>query len=484
MGECQLIFQALDFLESFSASDIDWIMSNAQPVTVIAATTLLREGTRSDNIYFITDGLFDVHVCDATGNEQRVAQIGPGQIVGEISWFDKQPIAATIRAAENGSVLALPTAMLDRRIGSDSTFALHLYKAIARLESQRLKAVGPLIAGLQRSSGTESPKSGVLGSLREQLAQFMDLVIAADKRALEAKSEVPKDMKERVLADFDLLSKNFTDAIFSTDIPESGRAAMGRAVQRVILPCIELTSVSERFYSKPRGYAGDYLTIQLMYDNHPSGVGRIGPLIDACFLSAPAVKAVRNRRGLLKDQIKQQRETQEGLVRVTSLACGPAQELFDVFSESGVDGFAATGIDIDKEALAVLGDRIKKDRVPISPLHPNLIYLATGRQALDLPQQDLVYSIGLIDYFNDAFVIKLMDWIFEHLRPGGRVILGNFHPRNPSRGLMDYVLDWRLIHRDESKMDELYRASKFGKPCTRVLFGDEGINLFAECIKD
>jgi hypothetical protein len=37
---------------------------------------------------------------------------------------------------------------------------------------------------------------------------------------------------------------------------------------------------------------------------------------------------------------------------------------------------------------------------------------------------------------------------------------------------------------DEGKMDELYGASKFGKASTRVLFEDEGINLFAECVKD
>ena len=41
---------------------------------------------------------------------------------------------------------------------------------------------------------------------------------------------------------------------------------------------------------------------------------------------------------------------------------------------------------------------------------------------------------------------------------------------------MDYVLDWRLIHRDEAKMDELYRASKFGKPCSRILFEDEALS--------
>jgi extracellular factor (EF) 3-hydroxypalmitic acid methyl ester biosynthesis protein len=486
IGEDRMIFQALDFLDSFSASEIDWMMSNARQETLITAAVLVQEGARSNSIYFIVDGLFDVLIYDATGRAHRMAQLGPGQIVGEISWLDGQPIAATIKAAENSSVLALQASTLAQRISSDTTFALNAYKAVARLEIQRLKAVGPLILGLQQSTNAPLPAaiSGVLGSLGEQLAQFTDIVIDADKRILETKGEIPQDIKERILAEFDLLSKNLSDVIYFSNMPESGLAAIGRQAQREILPWIQLASTAERFYSKPRGYAGDYLTIQLMYDNVPSGVGRIGPLIDECFLSSAAAKAVRNRRGLLKDKIKQQRKMQEGIVRLTSLACGPAQEVFDTFSELGADGFDVTGIDIDREALSLLSDRIEKDRVPFRPQHGNLIYLATGRQTLDLPPQDLIYSIGLIDYFNDAFVIKLIDWIFDHLRSGGRVILGNFCPKNPSRAIMDHVLEWRLIHRDESKMDELYCASKFRKPSTSVLFEDEGINLFAECVKD
>jgi len=49
---------------------------------------------------------------------------------------------------------------------------------------------------------------------------------------------------------------------------------------------------------------------------------------------------------------------------------------------------------------------------------------------------------------------------------------------------MDYVLDRRLIHRDEQKIDELLRSSEFGRNCTRVPFGLEQINLFAECVRD
>jgi hypothetical protein len=32
-------------------------------------------------------------------------------------------------------------------------------------------------------------------------------------------------------------------------------------------------------------------------------------------------------------------------------------------------------------------------------------------------------------------------------------------------------------------MDELYQASKFGRSCSRILFEDASITLFAECIK-
>jgi|HubBroStandDraft_4_1064222.scaffolds.fasta_scaffold1371931_1 CRP/FNR family cyclic AMP-dependent transcriptional regulator len=138
-----MIFQAPDFLESLSSDELDWVIRNARWETLITAATLLTEGTRSDSIYFIVNGLFEILVCDATGREQKVAQCGPGQIVGESSWLNGQPAFATVKAAENSSVLALPTSKLDEKITGDTTFALHLYKALARLQSERLRTAAP-----------------------------------------------------------------------------------------------------------------------------------------------------------------------------------------------------------------------------------------------------------------------------------------------------------------------------------------------------
>ena len=142
-------------------------------------------------------------------------------------------------------------------------------------------------------------------------------------------------------------------------------------------------------------------------------------------------------------------------------------------------------IDIDREALSHVAARAEAQRLgdQLQTHHGNLIYFATGRQELDLAPQDLIYSLNLTDYFSDEMAVTLINWVYDELRPGGRAILGNFHPRNPSRGLMDHVLDWRLTHRDEAAMNQLFLASKFAKPCSRVFFEDEGIYLFAECTK-
>jgi hypothetical protein len=49
---------------------------------------------------------------------------------------------------------------------------------------------------------------------------------------------------------------------------------------------------------------------------------------------------------------------------------------------------------------------------------------------------------------------------------------------------MDYVLDWKLIHRTAADMHRLFEASAFGRECTDIRYENEGVNMFAECIKD
>jgi extracellular factor (EF) 3-hydroxypalmitic acid methyl ester biosynthesis protein len=321
--------------------------------------------------------------------------------------------------------------------------------------------------------------------LAQPLEEFKTIVVDADRAALKAGGlppEAASELSAAVTALPGLLTGVLGEA---ASAPEA--AALGARAQAELLPYLLLSRNAERWYAKPRGYAGDFLSIAWIYDNQPAGVGRIGPALDRGFLQVSACRAVYNRRRLLADEISRSLTDQSVRpLRVTSLACGPAQELLDVFAVlDDPRAIAATVVDIDAQALEHVRARVAGSPIDgqLTLIQENLVHAALGRRPLPIADQDLVYSIGLIDYFSDRFVIALMNLAHRMLRPGGRLILGNFHPSNGTRAFMDHVLDWPLIHRDESDLDRLYTASAFGRASTSVRYEAEHINLFAECVK-
>jgi SAM-dependent methyltransferase len=313
-------------------------------------------------------------------------------------------------------------------------------------------------------------------------------LLEADRSAIKNHGVIPEEMQRRTVADFARFTHTFNATVGQdAPLPADQKVRLGKAVQRALLQYVALTRTADRFYAKPRGYAGDFLTIAQIYDNDPAGFGRIGALIDRCFLNEPAARAVRNRRALLRRIIEETVAECDGSpAYVLSLACGPAQELFDIF-ETLPDSrlVRARLVDIDWQALAFVADKREKMglRRQMHLYNRNLIRLASGRETLVMPPQHFIYSIGLIDYFKDEIVLRLIDTAYDWLAPGGRLVLGNFHPDNSTRALMDHVLEWRLIHRTEADMHRLFAASKFGKRADRIEYEACGINLFAHGVK-
>jgi SAM-dependent methyltransferase len=295
---------------------------------------------------------------------------------------------------------------------------------------------------------------------------------------------------EKLSSDLSSLMLAINDAIGQqTDVTPGARKRIGDRLQSELRPYLMLSENADRWYSKPRGYAGDFMTIELMYRNKPSGTGRLGALIDRCFLELPPPRAARNRRTILSKEIMaavERAKAKNRPARIASLACGPAREMFDVFEQlPDPNLMQCTLVDMDQQALNFVeqlrDERGLADNVRL--VKENLIFMAARRSKMAVEDQDLIYSVGLIDYFTDQFVIRLIDYIYDLLEPGGRVILGNFHPRNPGRAMMDCVLDWPLIHRSEERMNLLFSRSKFNCECSRIFYEDQQINLFAECIR-
>lgn len=476
-------YEALGLLSGLDPADVDWIFAHGIEQQVIANSCLTLEGEKPQAIYLVLEGLVGIRVrgCDAP-----LGTLGPGQIVGEMSYLEDRPASATVQAIENSLLLALPTTSLDERIAAEPSFAGRLFRALATILAGRLRDANVAAVGRGDTGGIELGRvlqeqwgvlQDALGGLKQELADL-------DRQAAETRRPVPEPQAAALRRRFGELCATMNDLLGDrADIPAEVRQSLGVRLQREMLPYVLLMRSGERIYAKPRGYAGDFLTIEFIYADVAEGAGRLGPLLDRCCLDQPAAQAVRSRRALLAEEITRTVAECSGRpAHVLTMACGPAREIFDVFETLDDPArLVATCLDIDLQALAHV-DALRDERGLRRHVHlqnANLVYLATGRQKLDLPPQDLAYSIGLIDYFNDTFVVRLLDYVHSLLRPGGRVILGNFHPRNPSKAFMDHVLDWKLIHRDEDDMNRLFRESRFGVPCDEIRFEGQGINLFA-----
>lgn len=323
-----------------------------------------------------------------------------------------------------------------------------------------------------------------------KLANFKALVEAADREALDNEGKVSNELIAALGSTLNELCVEMNGMIGNgSPLSQEAKRELGQRYRREVLPYLLLSKSAERWYSKPRGYAGDFITIDELYQGQPKGTGRIGAILDRCFLELPAANAVRNRRQLLVEEIHSTMSQRNNgyVARVTSLASGPAAEVFDVFQHlDDPNKLYVTLIDIDLQALAFVSDKARRQkwRKRLRFVPGNLVDVVNGKQDLGIESQDLIYSIGLIDYFSDSFVIRLLNYIHSKLRPGGRVILGNFHPNNPTRALMDYVLGWELIYRTEDEMNRLFAQSAFQRPCTNIRYEAQRINLFAECIRE
>jgi hypothetical protein len=73
--------------------------------------------------------------------------------------------------------------------------------------------------------------------------------------------------------------------------------------------------------------------------------------------------------------------------------------------------------------------------------------------------------------------------MYNLLEKGGELVVGNFSTNNPSRGLMEVMLQWYLHHRDEEMLVEL--AIKAGIPAHKIRVNAEqtGVNLFLHMLK-
>jgi extracellular factor (EF) 3-hydroxypalmitic acid methyl ester biosynthesis protein len=218
----------------------------------------------------------------------------------------------------------------------------------------------------------------------------------------------------------------------------------------------------------------------------PRGEDLHGLVFDDYYLHARPAQAVRNRLAYLVERLEAEvgRRSAGGRrpVRLLSLGSGPARELALLAQRPGFTAtVAVTCLDLDPAALACARQRIAgRLDGQVHFVCDNALRYARGAQRPDQPF-DVIYAAGLFDYLNAGLAARLIEDCYGLLAPGGTLLVGNFsletHPSD--RVLIDWLLDWQLLYRNEADYRAIFARTSFDPANLHFEYEPLRANLFA-----
>jgi extracellular factor (EF) 3-hydroxypalmitic acid methyl ester biosynthesis protein len=248
-----------------------------------------------------------------------------------------------------------------------------------------------------------------------------------------------------------------------------------------------------RSFEKPLGYAGDYLLMYRIYRQDDEAPTLLGRILNRFYLALPVVRAGYNRIPFLSRMLHAEiLSQQKSEVSMASLACGPAQELMELFAKpmGMCTKVSISLLDQDVDALGFCSDRHQELRS--SGGLPDLFeleYLNVAvrlilKESASLQEQigsyNIFYAVGLFDYLPDHVATRLVTDLLSFLKPGGVLIVGNF-THHDAMTMMDHLADWPLYYRTKETLLGLAGPalqSASGQYEAQIITEETGLMLF------
>ena len=103
--------------------------------TVRAGKNLIRAGDRDSTIFAVEEGHLDI-----VGKDSVVATVGPGDVLGEVSFIDDSPRTVSVRAGEENAVVrAWDKTSLSKVLAHEPQLLAKFSVALCELLVERLR---------------------------------------------------------------------------------------------------------------------------------------------------------------------------------------------------------------------------------------------------------------------------------------------------------------------------------------------------------
>ncbi len=434
-------------LEFLTQEDLRLIVERSRSIEYERDHLILEEGSLRQAIFIIIKGRVRVQ---RVHSEKEIAYVhlGPGEIFGEMSFIENLGASASVYADENVSVQYIEGRHLNSLIASVPGFGTRFYQSLAIILARRLRSTSMMLPPLmldevprRKSVGSHAVIAGrkemISQDLLRNLQEFRKEMLRID-RSIKNRELKDKDIQIGV----DSVCCELCDTFRTSVKNDPGRVnEIAGCVFREAFPFLMLSKKYDYCYTKPRGQAADFQALDLMRDLKCSGAGRLGPFLDRWFSGLTFCQGYRQRVDLIRMEFTKL-SSQIGPANVLSVEGGSREEAIPL-DESARNNIVLTCVDSDPESIVRISEAYGK-RLNFRYIPEDILKLFVQKNRLDLPLQNIVYSVGLLEHLRDEFIIKAFEWTWDLLSKGGTAHFFTFEHNHPDALFVKYLMDWPI----------------------------------------
>jgi CRP/FNR family cyclic AMP-dependent transcriptional regulator len=121
-----------------SETDIDWLLKETHTETISPGTYILREGEPTDALFIVVEGSFLVE-SSSSANSPTDIKVGPGEILGEMSFVDQSNPSSSVKTNETSQILKIRRDLLDSKLQNDLGFSSRFFHGLSAILAYRVR---------------------------------------------------------------------------------------------------------------------------------------------------------------------------------------------------------------------------------------------------------------------------------------------------------------------------------------------------------